>query len=647
MNKTYKRIMQNVKRLSLSKRRFKDIYDIVFSNGDLVMTEQPTMTRKVFCTYAQAQALINDLAKGIISQIGVTNGYIALCGENCLQWMIAFWAILKSGNKPYLINLRQPVHFTNEILNTLNTSAIIKIGCENLDFNGKCYHYQEVIECGQKVAAVDFPPFENQIAISTSGTTLSKKICIYTGSEISAQLINVEGISKLNRDIIKPYKGAIKQLMFLPLYHVFGLVAVFLWYSLFGASFVFLPDMSAESILRTVRNHKITHIFAVPLLWHSFEKGLLSKVKAQKEGERNRFFSAIELSYKLQRVFPHLGKAVAVKMLDSVRKKLFGKSVTFCISGGSFIKQSTLKLINSLGYVLVNGYGMSEVCIPSVECSKNIKIRVNGAIGLPFDSVEYKIGDKNQLLVKGSSVCKRLIVDGKEIINDGWFDTGDVVRVDKSGRYYIEGRISDIVFSDDGENLNPDLAEKSFSLSSAVNFSVLGSEDNSKLMLVVQVAKGITGEQISQLAREIEDCNASLPQSYKVKEIYFTYDEIMTKGSIKVSRSYLKGLISENKVRLFKNFEEGSPVCNCNEEGSEVKQFLIELFARLLDADKSKIDCNANFMLDLGGSSLDYFTLIGEINEKYGITLKYEEGSDFGYSVNDFEKKITQMINEL
>ena len=33
--------------------------------------------------------------------------------------------------------------------------------------------------------------------------------------------------------------------------------------------------------------------------------------------------------------------------------------------------------------------------------------------------------------------------------------------------------------------------------------------------------------------------------------------------------------------------------------------------------------------------------------EKYGITLKYEEGSDFGYSVNDFEKKITQMINEL
>ena len=38
---------------------------------------------------------------------------------------------------------------------------------------------------------------------------------------------------------------------------------------------------------------------------------------------------------------------------------------------------------------------------------------------------------------------------------------------------------------------------------------------------------------------------------------------------------------------------------------------------------------------------------LSEINEKYGITLKYEEGSDFGYSVNDFEKKITQMINEL
>ena len=52
-------------------------------------------------------------------------------------------------------------------------------------------------------------------------------------------------------------------------------------------------------------------------------------------------------------------------------------------------------------------------------------------------------------------------------------------------------------------------------------------------------------------------------------------------------------------------------------------------------------------MLELGGSSLDYFTLISELNEKFKITLPFEGGEGFGYSVCDFEKLIKDLTNKI
>jgi long-chain acyl-CoA synthetase len=96
---------------------------------------------------------------------------------------------------------------------------------------------------------------------------------------------------------------------------------------------------------------------------------------------------------------------------------------------------------------------MSEVGITSVELSKFAKERIRGSIGMPFDSVEYRINEEGHLLIKGSSLCSEVIIDGKEEPMPLWFDTSDIVSTDEDGRYYIRGRVSDIVFGDDGENL--------------------------------------------------------------------------------------------------------------------------------------------------------------------------------------------------
>ncbi len=640
LNSQIKHIKQVCNRLEASSKTMRDVYDIIFDHGDLVMVEMATMTRKVTKTYRAMQQEIVTVARAIADKTGVQNRFIGLYGENSPAWMAAFWAILQSGNKPYLINLRQPAHFTKSILGTLDVPCIIGCGPDaDLDLPVLCY--DDLLEHGKTCGGVKLPTFGNEIALSTNGTTLRSKICIYSGEQISKQLLNVRQIYKPNTDLIRPRNGRIKMLVFLPMYHIFGLEAMYLWYAFFGSCFVFPPSMAPEALLRTVRNHKVTHVFAVPLLWHAIEKSVLSTVASQDEKTQKKFERGLSLSLWLQNVCPAFGRWVAKNLFSSVRSRLFGDSISFCISGGSYIKPDTLRLLNALGYSLHNGYGMTEIGITSVDLSRSPRQICKGAIGKPVHSVEYRIGDKGQLLVKGSSLCRNVIIDGQMQTVQEWFDTGDIVRSDDSG-YYIDGRISDIVFGDDGENLNPDFAEQAFALPGALQLCVLGNEDNSRLMLLVRIPKDMLSVQKSRLLEAIEACNASLPTSYRIKEVRYTHDPLSDENAIKVSRSYLARAIADGKI-CFVELDAQPKTAEHAGEDSEIKRTLRTLFAQVLDIDEDEIADNAHFMTELGGSSLDYFTLISEINRKFGVSLTYDNNS-FGYTLNDFEKLLKELL---
>ncbi|MBR4940905.1 MAG: AMP-binding protein [Clostridia bacterium] len=622
-----------------------DLYEVFFEDGSLVLAEMSSATRRMSVTYGAVKRDIENLAAEICRR-KVCDRCIGLYGENSVRWITAFWAILKSGNMPYLMNLRQPTAFSDRILGSLDAAFV-------LDCDGKCptektkLLFSDLSEAAKKAGGAEaFPTFCDRFAISTNGTTLREKVCFYDGDRIANQLLNINSMLGQAPDLVKPYRGKLKPLAFLPLYHIFGLEAMYFWYSLFGATFVFLSDMNPDTILRTVRKHEVTHIFAVPLLWHGLEKNLTKNLQSKPEETRKKFEKASGAVLKLWDISPALGRAAARKFFGAVRENIFGDSVQFCISGGSFISPSALKLINSLGYPLYNGYGMTEVGITSVELSKKASHRLLGSIGKPFASVEYSVGEKGQLLIRGTSLCRSMRVDGVSAETLGDFDTGDIVRIDASGRAYISGRISDLVFGDDGENLNPDFAEQGFSLPGALGFSVTGSSDNTKLCLVVRVDESAGEEEIACLNREIRLQNEALPVSYRVKEIIFTADPIAPAGAIKVSRAYLRRGLENGTIRPLDlgakapSAEPGDP-----ESGSgDIKAVLREVFADILGVEESAITDDGHFMNDLGGSSLDYFTLIGEINARFGISLDFE-ADKFGYTLGDFEKIIRELVD--
>ena len=634
-------IFDTCKALRNSNKTFQDMYGIMFRFEENIMAEKSTMVGIKEYTYKEVRSQVEKIARAIYTKTQTRQSYIGIYADNCVEWIVLFWAILRSGNHPYLINLRQPDSFTSHILEELKAEYVICVDKQK-DFGCKSFTYEELDETVTEEDILEGVVFGNEIAITTSATTLKEKICIYTGEKFANQVLNTQGIVERSALIKKHYKGRLKQLAFLPLYHIFGLTAVYFWFCFFGRTLVFVKDYNPDTLLATIRRHEVTHVFAVPLLWHTIEKSVLREIASRDEKTQKKFESGKKLVLKLQGLCPALGQLAAKLLFSEIRNNLFGDSVLFCISGGSYIRYSAMELLNAIGYPLHNGYGMSEIGITSVELGKNVKDRLKVAIGKPFDSVEYTIDDQGQLLVRGDSLCDRMIVSGEEVSYDKWFATGDIVQKDKDGRYYIKGRLNDIVLGDDGENLNPDLAEQAFSLSYAKNFCVTGNAEKNKLILIVQIAPDLVRLQKEKLLREIEECNNKLDMNYRVREIYYTFDPIQSETAIKVSRAYVNRQMEEGKVQLFTDLL-GQKTKEAEE--TEIKAVIRGIFAKVLMTNPEEIGDEDHFMLDLGGSSLDYFAVVGELGEKFGVQIMFE-GESFNYSVSAFEKLVREHLEK-
>ena len=624
-----------------SKMTFADIYAVTFSRPEKIILERDEGIKSASYTYAEADILIKKAA-GAVKKLGLKGRFIGLNGRADLEWIVMFWAILVSGNKPFLINSNLPTASVSSQLKTLDCTLVLSD--EKTDgFGVMTISYGELVSNETDSVAHNFigDDFGNELALSTSGTSLSEKICVYDGEEISRQILNAKYIIKNCKTVKKHYHGRLKLLLFLPLYHIFGLVATFFWFSFFGRTFVSLADYSSATILRTVKKYGVTHIFAVPILWHTIEKTVMREVRSKGETIAKKFEKGLDISIKLRNFCPALGTAFAKRAFKEVRDKLFGDTVFICISGGSYIKESTLKLINGLGYELHNGYGMSETGITSFEMSRKFTPRLAKSVGKPFPTVEYKLSDDGVLLVKGKTTCRYVYIDGVKTPADEWFYTGDVFTFE-NGVYAITGRKSDLVIGENGENLSPDLIEKQFDTDKYA-FSVLGNEDMTGLIMVVRIPEDLFSLRLNGLNSDLESQNAALPVSFRLSKIFYTTDEIMPVGAIKVSRAWLTRAIKTGDVKLKTFGELNKKETKTSGDESEIYAILRGLVAKVLGVEESAVSADANFFTDLGGTSLEFFDLISKINEVFEIRLD-SDYTKLEYTLSGMERLVGEYL---
>ncbi len=628
MNKHLKRFLRrNGEALSASKKDMRSIFDIMFTAAEHnILCEGNDGFRMYRYTYGEMRARIVKAAAALYARIGATHRYVALELDNGPDWIVAFWAILMSGNKPYLVNLRYPVSLTESILKTLDIRYNLCDKTSELS--------PEAIAVSSLTGdhpAVPDDVFENEIAFSSSATSMNEVICFYTGYQVAEQILNFGSIVKENPRIAGHYKGYLKQLAFLPFYHVFGLFAVYFWFTFFGRTLVFLRDYAADTILKTCRRHEVTHIFAVPMLWHTVEQQVWAAVKEQGEKKQKALENGIKWMTHLQNVCPSLGATIAKRVTHEVCDKLFGRSVMFCINGGSYLRDSAMALFNGIGYCMHNGYGMSEIGITSVELRKTPKDRNRNSVGHPFDSVEYRLNENGILEVKGRSLCTKKLINGEEVKVDGWFHTGDYMTC-TDGHYYILGRQGDMVIGESGENINPDTIEKLFRINGAAALSVLGldGENGQELSIVVQISPYAGEDAVNKIKNEIYAINGTLSPTMAIQKFYFTKDEMMPPAAVKISRKQLLKKIADGDITLIP-FSELEIVSTTEETMSPLLADICGIVAGVLDIAPDKVTPTSHIFFDLGATSIQYFSILTALAEHFSLS-SYDKSDHYRYT---------------
>ncbi len=628
-------VAAKLKKFSETEKNFSTLFDMMFSEKDNIIFEKSEGYRIVETTYGQCRDSIERRAFQLKRLLGdIPEGStVGLYMQNGREWIELFWCILICGYHPMLMNLRLDHAVLENAIAVYDVKAVVVD--QPMDFSVPMISAEETEPTDERMTLGEFG---SEIMFMSSGTSEHIKVCVYTAEEFYYILCNSYNIIQESAEIKRHYNGKLKQLMFLPLYHIFGFVTVYLWFAFFSRTLVLLSDMMPQTIQNTIRRHEVTHIFAVPLLWNRIYDQALHTIRNRGEATWNKFQKGMGISRKLSS-FPRLHRAFAKKAFKEIRENIFGDSICFMISGGSEIRPAVLEFMNSIGYHLANGYGMTEIGITSVELGDDPKLRSGGSVGRPFDSLEYKIDEEGQLLVRGRSMACSIMIDGeRKDRTDDWFRTGDLAEC-RDGRYYILCRRDDVVISPSGENLNPNLIERKLEGKGIRTVCLTGIRENSVIqpILLVSVQPFVAKEVLAEVRKSLIAQLRELGLDTQVGRIVFVKEPLLEADDIKLNRVRIARKLSEGKFTVVR------PEDAEQSDQSELKEHIRTLFAQALNIANEDVSDGDDFFLDKGGNSLDYFSIIMQLQNTYEVGFPADAERSLS-SVESLAEFILEMV---
>ena len=634
-------------------RQFSDIYrQIIVNNRKNVYAEYFNLNNKIkHYKYQKMDQNVKRYASYLKSKINKdANSRIVLKMANSPAWGEMFWAILMSGFVPVLIDAKTPRDNVENLAKQANAVALVSD--DNHEYSLQKIRLDNILQCSNNGQVSN--KWANEVIFSSSGTTGDAKLMVFNGENFIHQICCSLDMGKESIDIMYPKKyGKVKILAMIPFHHIFGFVAVFLWYTFYGKTLVFPKSNTPSDILSICQKVGITHVYSVPLFWDSLALSITRKFAMQSEDKQHMLEKMI--GYNLKEIeFKDAGLGANPIVNDKVKKMLLGNKVKHCISGGGYLSNETLRTINGLGYPLYNGYGMTEIGVTSVELSQDVKQRLLGQIGHPLHGVEYKINDDGELLVKSPTIHIREIIAGEEketVLDNGYFHTGDIVTMGQEG-YLIKGRMKDVIINANGENIFPDELEMYFrGLPLITNLSVLGTISKEKALhedisLVLELDDKATEEGIKELEKTI--LAIKLPHDAKIDHIYLAKNRLPIANNMKVKRFVIKKEIESgsNKFVLINAKKVAPKTRKLSEEAvRDILPVVRQLFSKVLVLPTFKIDDEDHWINDLGGDSMNYVELVQEIDHQFGIEIE-EEKYGVLTCVNDFVEEIARLKKE-
>lgn len=333
-------------------------------------------------------------------------------------------------------------------------------------------HLSEFIELGMAAseacrAAVDLrsaEATEDDIAtlIYTSGTTGEPKGAILPHSCFNAAI-------DMHKRRLTSLSDKDTSVCFLPLSHIFEKAWTYFCLSM---GMVVSINTNPKTIQDALPIAKPTCMCAVPRFWEKVYTGVQDKIANMKGVQKMLVSKALKVGAKRNLEYARLGIKAPwwlEKQYQFFDKNVFAKvrhaigldNGAFFPTAGAPLSSNIVEFLHAIGLNIVIGYGLSETTA-TVTCFPYIDYTI-GTVGTKMDRVEVKIGEKNEILVKGPTVMRgyynRPEEDAKVFTADGWFRTGDAGLFDEHGNLILTERLKDLFKTSNGKYIAPQAIE--------------------------------------------------------------------------------------------------------------------------------------------------------------------------------------------
>ena len=626
------------------------LFDIMRDYGDAPAALWLKGEQELSCTFSEMACRSDDYA-ACIAALAPEEGWIGIAVDTCHDWPSLYWGVLRSGHNALLLDASAPDSVIQGLLDEANCRMVISRKPRALSGNVRQIDFKEIREAPR---AVGFTPVWGEYtAMCTSGTTGTSRIFAYNGAAVCEQALNGLTLFKTNPRIVHPDNRGRKTLAFLPFHHVLGFMGNMILVHFLGCANVYLQDRTPNSIINTCHHFPPNLLIMVPLVGNSLVRSVEKGLKKENKAKRSAFQSMKAMSLARQTVSPEAGLRWAEKKaFASLNEKLLGTEVDVIILGGSHTPTETLRTLNALGYYTVTGYGMTETGINGFELGMDLKHRLNGSVGKPLSSAEYRIvpekeGDKvGELQIRGPGIHSARVVHGEILPPDtqpgGWLPTGDIAQLDPTGRLYIRGRLKDVIINESGENVYPDDMEDTFATlkgveqSCVVGFRRNRRDKNEDIVLVLNVGENYTDNAyLDKLAAAVASANTRLPLYTQLNRALVTPMRLPLVSGIKVKRIELKRMYEEGEL-AYRELDlhaqnAGAEVAAAaamehkSARHDEILKKVRTMYAEALEISENEITDNANFIEDLQGDSLQVLSIALKAEEEWGITIPAEE----------------------
>ncbi len=432
--------------------------------------EKASAPEKTVVSFHNFSEDVQALGTELIAR-GVQNGHCLLIGKLTYQWIVTYFAVLsiggvlvpldpewtakdltdtaKKAEASFLICDREISEKAGEICAATGILAPIytrKSEGETVDTLialGK----ERIKQNDTSFMSAPIDPKALALLVFTSGTTGQGKGVMLNQKAILSNIAEGLKIAVIGKKLI----GV------LPPHHTFGSTVGILAGVCLGSELYISGGI--KYFARELQQEQPEGLILVPLFLETFAKKIMAAVKEQ--GKEKFLTRMLHLSNGMRRV----GIDATDSLFKSVRKS-FGGKLKVVICGGAPMSKEVFFLFSSLGITLMNGYGITE-CAPLISVNRNEHI-IPGTVGMPIPCDTVKIDAPNEdgegeICIKGPNVMLGYYKDeaatAAAIDSEGYFHTGDIGKLHKSGYIIITGRMKNLIILSNGKNVYPEEIE--------------------------------------------------------------------------------------------------------------------------------------------------------------------------------------------